>query len=59
MSSIGMMGANMLQSLLAHTTQSKSQKFKQDFQQLGQDLQFLDRQNLNRARLSDHLRVGI
>jgi len=39
MSSIGMMGANMLQSLLAHTTQSKSQKFKQDFEQLGQDLQ--------------------
>ena len=39
MSSIGMLGANMLQSLLAHTTQSKSQKFKQDFAQLGQDLQ--------------------
>jgi DNA mismatch repair protein MutH len=34
-----MMGANMLQSLLAHTTQSKSQKFQQDFEQLGQDLQ--------------------
>jgi hypothetical protein len=39
MSSIGMMGANILESLLSSTTQSRSQKFKQDFQQLGQDLQ--------------------
>jgi hypothetical protein len=34
-----MMGANTLQSLLSHTTQSRSQKFRQDFEQLGQDLQ--------------------
>jgi hypothetical protein len=39
MSAIGMMGANVLESLLSNTKQSHSHKFKQDFQQLGQDLQ--------------------
>jgi len=39
MSSIGMMGANILESLVSHATQSHSRKFKQDFDQLGQDLQ--------------------
>ncbi len=41
MSAIGMMGANVLEALLSRTSSSQNQshKFKQDFQQLGQDLQ--------------------
>jgi hypothetical protein len=39
MSSIGMMGADILESLVSSTRHGSSQKFKQDFQQLGQDLQ--------------------
>jgi hypothetical protein len=39
MSAIGMLGAGMLESLLSNTTQNSFQKFKHDFQQLGQDLQ--------------------
>ena len=39
MSAVGMLGANVLESLVSNTTQSHAQKFKQDFQQLGQDLQ--------------------
>jgi soluble cytochrome b562 len=39
MSSIAMLGASALESMLSHSTQSRSQKFKQEFQQLGQDLQ--------------------
>jgi len=39
MSAIAMVGSNLLESLVANTTQSKSHKFKQDFEQLGQDLQ--------------------
>jgi hypothetical protein len=39
MSSIGMLGADILESLVSSTRHGSSQKFKQDFQQLGQDLQ--------------------
>jgi hypothetical protein len=39
MSSIAMLGAGALESLASNSTQSRVQKFKQDFQQLGQDLQ--------------------
>jgi hypothetical protein len=39
MSSIAMLGANALESMLSNSTQSRFQKYKQEFQQLGQDLQ--------------------
>ena len=39
MSAIGMFGTGVLESLLSRTTQSSSQSFKQNFQQLGRDLQ--------------------
>jgi len=39
MSSIGMLGTAALESLFSRSTQSSTDKFKQAFQQLGQDLQ--------------------
>ena len=39
MSAIGFLGSSVLESLLSRTTQNGAQKFKQGFQQLGQDLQ--------------------
>ena len=39
MSSIGMLGTAALESLFSRSTQSSADKFKQAFQQLGQDLQ--------------------
>jgi hypothetical protein len=39
MSAIGMFGTGVLESLLSRTTQSSFQSFKQNFQQLGKDLQ--------------------
>jgi hypothetical protein len=39
MSAIGFMSSSVLESLLSRTTQNSAQKFKQGFQQLGQDLQ--------------------
>jgi hypothetical protein len=39
MSAIGLLGSSVLESLLSRTTQNSAQKFKQGFQQLGQDLQ--------------------
>ncbi len=39
MSSIGMLGADILESLVSSARHGSSHKFKQDFQQLGQDLQ--------------------
>ena len=41
MSSIAMLGANALESMLSNSTQSRFQKYKQEFQQLGQDLPVL------------------
>ncbi len=39
MSAIGFMGSGVLESLLARSTQNNTQKLKQNFAQLGQDLQ--------------------
>ena len=39
MSSIGMVGATALGALVSRAAQSRSQKFKQDFEPLGQDPQ--------------------
>lgn len=39
MSSIAMLGAGALESLASHSAQNRVQKFNQQFQQLGQDLQ--------------------
>ncbi len=39
MSSIAMLGASALESMVSNSSQTRFQKFKQEFQQLGQDLQ--------------------